>query len=77
MSGFSEYDVIKCVLSVKEMVHLELKREDTGLDSNHGCLLSPGALTLRSERVPETPVEKKAEVSTCYPRVPAPECWKA
>lgn len=37
MSGFIEYDVIECVvLSVKEMIHLELKREDKGL-TNHGC----------------------------------------
>ena len=56
MSGFSEYDVIKCVvLSVKEMVHLELKREDTGLTLTMAASLSLRALTLRSERVPETP----------------------
>lgn len=55
MSGFSEYDVIKCVLSVKEMVHLELKREDTGLTLTMAASLSLWALTLRSERVPETP----------------------
>lgn len=56
MSGFIEYDVIECVvLSVKEMIHLELKREDTGLTLTMAASLSLRALTLRSERVPETP----------------------
>ena len=56
MSGFIEYDVIECVvLSVKEIIHLELKREDKGLTLTMAASLSLRALTLRSERVPETP----------------------
>ena len=56
MSGFTEYDVIECVvLSVKEMIHLELKREDTGLTLTVTASLSLRVLTLRSEHGPETP----------------------
>lgn len=56
MSGFIEYDVIECVvLSVKEMIHLELKRKDTGLTLTVTASLSLRALTLRSEHGPETP----------------------
>lgn len=56
MSGFIEYDVIECVvLSVKEMIHLELKREDMGLTLTVTASLSLRALTLRRELGPETP----------------------
>lgn len=56
MSGFIEYDVIECVvLSVKEMIHLELKREDMGLTLTVTASLSLRALTLRREHGPETP----------------------
>ena len=56
MSGFIEYDVIECVvLSVEEMIHLELKREETGLTLTVTASLSLRAQTLINEHGPETP----------------------
>ena len=46
MSGFIEYDVIECiVLSVKEMTHLELKREEPVLTLTIATSHSLPALT--------------------------------